>query len=266
MIGWFELGAFAVDTRVNAENCCDFLRVFVNGVEVTQVTTSDWTRQQFTLQAGINRIRFEFSKDWKSSGGEDAAMIDNVSFVADSDQDGLSNSWESANGLDPFDAADAGLDPDGDSLSNIDEYGAGTNPQASDSDADGMPDGWEVSNSLNPLVNDANGDPDGDGSTNFQEYQAGTNPNAAPLPPPPPPTKKGGGGGGSADPTLVMLLLLFVILRNLERRRRHQSTPDVCNSSINPPPSARLNGFSAGSAWSTCFWLSLLSYTQRKQL
>jgi hypothetical protein len=47
---------------------------------------------------------------------------------ADSDGDGLPDFWEAAYGLD-LDLTDAGADPDADSLSNLNEYVLGTNPQ-----------------------------------------------------------------------------------------------------------------------------------------
>jgi hypothetical protein len=48
---------------------------------------------------------------------------------ADSDQDGLPDNWETANGLDPELAGDAALDSDGDTMTNGEEYIAGTDPR-----------------------------------------------------------------------------------------------------------------------------------------
>jgi len=51
---------------------------------------------------------------------------------ADSDGDGMPDSWEDANGTDR-DTPDAGADPDGDGYTNLQEYLAGTNPQSAGS-------------------------------------------------------------------------------------------------------------------------------------
>ena len=48
--------------------------------------------------------------------------------ISDSDGDGMHDSWERDNGLDPLDGSDAGQDADGDGVSNLDEYLAGTDP------------------------------------------------------------------------------------------------------------------------------------------
>jgi len=49
-----------------------------------------------------------------------------ITVLADTDQDGLPDVWESAAGLNPGSAADALLDRDGDGVRNVDEYIAGT--------------------------------------------------------------------------------------------------------------------------------------------
>jgi uncharacterized repeat protein (TIGR01451 family) len=60
---------------------------------------------------------------WTELGGPVGADL------GDDDGDGIHNSWENVNGLDPLDPADAFVDSDGDGFVNVDEYLAGTNPR-----------------------------------------------------------------------------------------------------------------------------------------
>ncbi|AHF90589.1 beta-glucosidase [Opitutaceae bacterium TAV5] len=74
----------------------------------------------------------------------------------------------------------AGLDFDGDDLTNEEERLLGTDPFNADTDGDGMPDGWEVIHGLNPLdPKDAQLDTDGDGFYNLVEYRFGLDPQVA---------------------------------------------------------------------------------------
>jgi hypothetical protein len=93
--------------------------------------------------------------------------------AADSDNDGMPDNWETAQGFDPKDAADGSGDADGDDLSNTLEYSVGSDPHDTDSDDDSLPDGFEYDHGLNPVEPaDADGDLDGDGLSNRDEYTA----------------------------------------------------------------------------------------------
>ena len=59
---------------------------------------------------------------------------------ADTDSDGMPDSWENDNGLN-VGSDDSGDDADVDGLTNIEEYYAGTDPQNEDTDGDGLLDG-----------------------------------------------------------------------------------------------------------------------------
>jgi hypothetical protein len=107
-----------------------------------------------------------------------------VTSLADTDNDGLADRWEMDNALDPslIDTDDDGIadgdeDFDDDGLRNVEEYQAGTDPNNPDTDGDGLPDGWEVHNGLDPFTDDTGGDLDGDGLSNMAEYLAGSDPN-----------------------------------------------------------------------------------------
>jgi hypothetical protein len=58
----------------------------------------------------------------------------------DSDGDALPDTWEALHGFDPYTVGDAGRDPDGDGLANIDEWRLGGDPWTADSDGDGVGD------------------------------------------------------------------------------------------------------------------------------
>ncbi|HUT54833.1 MAG TPA: hypothetical protein VM658_15685, partial [bacterium] len=99
----------------------------------------------------------------------------------DTDGDWIPDGWERMRGLNPL-VNDAGNDPDGDGLTNYQEYLYNLFPFDPDSEdnggpsGDGMPDGWEVTYQLDPHTNDASGDPDGDGLNNLGEYTNNTFP------------------------------------------------------------------------------------------
>jgi large repetitive protein len=68
-----------------------------------------------------------------------------VQLSGDSDNDGIPDDLEIANGLDPNNPVDALEDPDGDGLNNKQELvDYGTNPNLADTDSDGILDGEEV--------------------------------------------------------------------------------------------------------------------------
>ncbi len=71
----------------------------------------------------------------------------------------------------------AGLDFDGDGLSNDEERQLGTDLDSGDSDSDTLPDAWEAVYGLNPTnAADSSIDSDSDGLINISEYAVGTSP------------------------------------------------------------------------------------------
>jgi CotH kinase protein/Concanavalin A-like lectin/glucanases superfamily/Lamin Tail Domain/Chitobiase/beta-hexosaminidase C-terminal domain/Bacterial TSP3 repeat len=81
----------------------------------------------------------------------------------DTDNDGLSDIWETAQFGNLAQTATG--DPDSDGATNLAEFTAGTNPTVADTDGDGLTDGAELNTyTTNPLVADTDGDSLSDGA------------------------------------------------------------------------------------------------------
>ena len=89
-----------------------------------------------------------------STAGVHAIQIVNAS--ADTDNDGIPDSWELKHRLKAGSAADASLDSDSDGLTHLQEFALQTNPHLADSDGDGLSDGAETTTS--PLLADSDSD------------------------------------------------------------------------------------------------------------
>ena len=72
-------------------------------------------------------------------GGIDAIPCTATLVYLDADGDGMPDTWELANGLDPTDADDATEDTDGDGVGNLEEWLAGTDPQAAGTPSEAIP-------------------------------------------------------------------------------------------------------------------------------
>ncbi|MDA7881751.1 hypothetical protein N9A94_05550 [Akkermansiaceae bacterium] len=90
--------------------------------------------------------------------------------LRDSDDDGMPDFWEVLYSLNPNDDSDAGGNLDEDTLTNLEEYNAGTFPNNSDSDDDGSDDDDELTNGTDPT----NPDSDFDGLEDGIEDHSGT--------------------------------------------------------------------------------------------
>ncbi len=93
----------------------------------------------------------------------------------DSDGDGLLDGWEVSNSLNPLSAVGndgADRDIDNDTLTNIQEQEAGSNPRNADTDNDGLSDSDEVEAGTNPALADT----DHDGLSDGLEDSIDTNP------------------------------------------------------------------------------------------
>ena len=169
----------------------DGSRLFLDGsLAIDHGGTHSMTakRARLPLSRGMHSLRLEYFENFGDAGlalagadasGGDAAprFFRRTAETDDSDGDGMPDWWESLYGLNPLDASDADVDPDGDGLLNLDEFLAGTDPRVADTDGDGIPDAWEAAHGLCPFVADgADDDLDGDGLPNVGEFLAGTDP------------------------------------------------------------------------------------------
>ncbi len=91
---------------------------------VTYASTKTW---ELSEGDGLKTVYVEFEDsagNWMTTPASAS-----IELLLDSDNDGMPDAWEIANGLNPSDASDASGDADNDGVSNLDEYTAGTNPK-----------------------------------------------------------------------------------------------------------------------------------------
>lgn len=129
----------------------------------------------------INRSRFDNTIIGIQLIGDDIVVILNDGGIVftklhlgDEDADGLPAWWETKYDLSDNNANDASQDSDGDTLTNLQEYIAGTSPRLVDTDGDSLDDAAEIStHQTNPTKSDT----DGDGLSDSEEInQYETNP------------------------------------------------------------------------------------------
>lgn len=141
---------------------------------------------RFTNVTGttVNVKAYPDGETWETVG---IHAIQIVNRAIDSDSDGMPDWWEFRYALKPNSNADASTDPDGDGLTNGQEYTRNTDPKKADTDGDGLTDKVETNTGLwvsvtdtgtNPLLSDTDGDtiPDGEEVTTLPQP---TNPNVS---------------------------------------------------------------------------------------
>lgn len=105
-----------------------------------QLVTTDKTLQLFKKDFGAGTISLGGNE---GDGGSSMYSVV-IGTVADTDGDGMPDTWEAAHGLDSSDPADASADSDGDGIANLDEYRTGTDPNVPN-----QPDALPAANSDN---------------------------------------------------------------------------------------------------------------------
>jgi len=144
----YQLGTSPINADTDWDGMSDGWEVAhglnpLSGVDAYQVSTNAWAH-------GLLNVQVAFYPS--------VLISNNYSTLNDGIPDWWKVKYFSSNwywyGADPnllTDTTLAGADPDGDGLTNLQEYQHGTDPLNADTDGDGMSDGWEVAHGLNPL-------------------------------------------------------------------------------------------------------------------
>lgn len=171
---------------------------FVNGMEVWSegFTTLKESRERVTIGGSSDLLLGEELDRWHGSiddvaiwrralSADEIASLWNDgrgteigTLIADGDRDGMHDFWEQEWGLD-WERDDHSEDPDGDGLSNLEEYVMKTDPRLGDSDGDGLGDHVETRTGVWASIDDTGTDPgrfdsDGDGLSDGEESMAMT--------------------------------------------------------------------------------------------
>jgi len=127
----------------NGDDSLDNLGQSVNGAGdvnndgYADVIAGAWQDETNGAGAGFSRVYSGALFLDRITDTDGDTIVDTVD--PDDDNDGMPDVWENAYGLDPF-VNDAGLDPDTDGLTNLQEYANDSSPISKDGDNDGLSD------------------------------------------------------------------------------------------------------------------------------
>ncbi|MFQ5635884.1 MAG: LamG-like jellyroll fold domain-containing protein, partial [Gammaproteobacteria bacterium] len=110
-----NLGAVESDASRVVDHAVTLVGLAPSTTYFYKVTSTDGSANTVTDDNG--GAMYSFTTSQSGGAGE-----------PDADLDGMSDAWEGQWGFDPNDPADAGLDADGDGITNLEEYQAGTHP------------------------------------------------------------------------------------------------------------------------------------------
>jgi hypothetical protein len=80
LAGLFTNGTVNFYAKVDAESCCDKLRVYLNDNLQHTISNGDWQQYSVNVPAGVQEIKWVYEKDSSVNSGLDAAWIDDFSF------------------------------------------------------------------------------------------------------------------------------------------------------------------------------------------
>ncbi|MHA1983981.1 MAG: SBBP repeat-containing protein [Candidatus Hodarchaeales archaeon] len=155
---------------------------YPESINVFNMVVDDTNNVYISGHTNLVNFRTRNAFDSTFGGGEQRdgyiMKFTQFNFENDDDKDGIDDTWEEEQGLDPT-INDANGDLDNDGMPNIWEYLMGTlvdvNDAQEDKDGDGMPNIWEYQMGLRADINDADEDKDEDEMPNLWEYQMGLN-------------------------------------------------------------------------------------------
>ncbi|MCY4045986.1 MAG: hypothetical protein OXE99_13030, partial [Cellvibrionales bacterium] len=165
-----ELGSALLEfeLKVSSESNYDFfLLAFDNQVQYSISGEVDWQTVRIIIPVGTKEVKFIYAKDFIVSQGDDAVWIDDIKIInfteVDADQDGIRDQYEQLIAFSLDGDLDSEADNDNDSLTNLEEYQAGSDPRLQDTDNDGRIDSEELTLGTDPRHFDTDRDGIADG-------------------------------------------------------------------------------------------------------